>query len=117
MRGLLFFWLGIMFWTCTNDLNEAVGAMSQPGSKVVRYLALGDSYTIGTAIGVESSYATLMGDSLLSSNTIDSLYTRVIAKNGWTTKNLLDGIELEKPDSNFDVVSFRWWRQKQGACN
>ncbi len=73
--------------------------------KVYRYLALGDSYTIGTAIGVDSSYSAQLRDSLISVKPQDSIFYQVIATNGWTTRNLLDGIATARPDSNFDAVS------------
>lgn len=71
--------------------------------KEIRYLALGDSYTIGTAIGKENSYASLLADSLRGEG--HSVDLDIIAKNGWTTANLIQGIEEENPESNYDLVS------------
>jgi len=81
--------------------NTPAGALA----KNVRYLALGDSYTIGTAIGKENSYASLLADSLESRSEIDSVYLKIIAQNGWTTGDLQTGINQTQPDSSFDLVS------------
>jgi len=74
-------------------------------SQTYRYLALGDSYTIGTAIGVDSSYSAQLVDSLEASQEADSVYYQVIATNGWTTADLQNGINRDQPDSSFDVVT------------
>ncbi len=79
-------------------------APDQAPRESFRYLALGDSYTIGTAIGRDSSYAALLRDSLRSAAN-DSIFYKVIATNGWTTADLQKGIDTAQPDSNFDLVS------------
>lgn len=103
MRYLYILWLLVILIACAKDDK----VVSQPSeiSQVYHYLALGDSYTIGTAIGVDSSYTAQLRDSLKSVSIGDSIYYQVIAKNGWTTADLKQGIAAAQPDSNFDVVS------------
>ncbi len=69
------------------------------------YLALGDSYTIGTAIGKQNAYPALLVDSMKKD--LPNFYADVdvIAKNGWTTRDLLNGISKKKPKGPYDLVS------------
>ncbi|MAN04252.1 MAG: lysophospholipase [Owenweeksia sp.] len=69
------------------------------------YLALGDSYTIGTAIGTENSYATLLADSLTHHDSILHIKLDIIAQNGWTTTNLLNALNKENIAGNYNLVS------------
>lgn len=83
-------------------------AVHAPGSAekpVFRYLALGDSYTIGTAIGVQNSYAPLALDSLQQQDTTHKMELRVIAKNGWTTLALQQAMEADTDKEEYDAVS------------
>jgi lysophospholipase L1-like esterase len=68
----------------------------------IKYLALGDSYTIGTAIGKENSYASLLADSLNKWAKVD---LEIIAENGWTTAELLDAIARAQPDNAYNLVT------------
>ncbi len=101
-----FFVLSI-FLGCKSDTisNENSSLGNNQNSLKIKYLALGDSYTIGTAIGVENSYANLLSDSLKSDDKIKKVEVKIIAKNGWTTQDLLQGISEENLESNFDMVS------------
>ncbi len=71
----------------------------------VNYLALGDSYTIGTGIGQQKNFPNQLRDSLEEEGIqVDSL--RIIAQNGWTTQNLISGINAVNPDtSTFNLVT------------
>lgn len=68
--------------------------------RVYKYLALGDSYTIGQGVEVSQRWPLQLFDSLgLSQDSIT-----IIARTGWTTRNLLDAsVDLE-PNS-YDLVS------------
>lgn len=76
----------------------------QPETEKRHYLALGDSYTIGTAIDSVNSYATQLTDTLrpLLNN---SLSLTVVARNGWTTTDLLKALRSNTPDSTQDLVT------------
>lgn len=88
------------FIGCTSETKPK----ETPNSEHIRYLALGDSYTIGTGIEEENNYPNQLSDSLSTKGlTIDT--TQIIAVNGWTTTDLKDGIEATNPDSSFDMVS------------
>ncbi|MEX0724136.1 MAG: SGNH/GDSL hydrolase family protein [Gracilimonas sp.] len=99
-----FLFLIVLFTGCQseNEVNFNSNSESEPAS--ISYLALGDSYTIGTGISEENNYPNQLTESLVSSNfTVSEL--EIIAVNGWTTTDLKVGIEQEKPDSTFDLVS------------
>lgn len=70
----------------------------------LRYLALGDSYTIGTAIDSAGRWPVQLTDSL-SALGYNVTETRIIATNGWTTDELHAGIAEENPATHYDLVS------------
>ena len=65
----------------------------------LKYLALGDSYTIGENIAFEDAYPNQIASEL---SLIDSV--NVIAKTGWTTNELIDTLSKSYLDK-YDVVS------------
>lgn len=83
--------------------NEEVG--NNPDSTSYSYLALGDSYTIGTSISMANNYPSQLIDSLAARDyTISS--SDILAVNGWTTSDLLSA--LQGPsfiDKKFDLVT------------
>lgn len=67
----------------------------------VRFLALGDSYTVGESLpAVEGWPAQLV--ERFPHHTVE---VTVIAKTGWTTGELLDALGREPPGGGFDLVS------------
>ena len=74
--------------------------------KTYYYLALGDSYTIGEAIPFEENFPSQVTRILEKKINI---ITRVIAKTGWTTDELEDGIQKSGAENpfrdNYDFVS------------
>ena len=62
------------------------------------YLALGDSYTIGTGVAAADSWPVQMADSL-------DLDVTIVARNGWTTDDLMAGIEAAELTPPYDLVS------------
>jgi len=72
-------------------------------NRSISYLALGDSYTIGQSVPQSESFPFQLQDTLQGLNlNVDS--TKVIARTGWTTSNLLSAIVAESP-GDYDVVS------------
>lgn len=68
-----------------------------------RFLALGDSYTIGEGIELTNSWPFQLSRQLAENNiVVDD--TKIIAQTGWTTRNLINAIEMADLDS-FDLVS------------
>ncbi|HKL02021.1 MAG TPA: SGNH/GDSL hydrolase family protein [Cryomorphaceae bacterium] len=70
------------------------------------YLALGDSYTIGTGLdAAEDPYPVQLVERLNQNNIIQGSDPRIIARNGWTTGNLLFALDTATIDTTFQLVS------------
>ena len=63
------------------------------------YLALGDSYTIGEAVDFTSNFPNQL------SKKLNWETPKIIAKTGWTTRNLLEAIQGENLNPKYDFVS------------
>lgn len=69
-----------------------------------KYLALGDSYTIGERVPTAERWSHILVEKLKKKG-IKFDIPEIIAATGWTTRELKEGIIKKKPDSNFDLVS------------
>ncbi|MDB5273168.1 MAG: lipolytic protein family [Chitinophagaceae bacterium] len=77
-------------------------AMSQPSS--IKYLALGDSYTIGESVAQQQTFPFLLSKGLTEKKiSIDQ--PQVIARTGWTTDELMSAMDKVNPSDDFDVVT------------
>jgi lysophospholipase L1-like esterase len=94
---------------CSTDLDSPPADLFQSGDTVstpksMRYLALGDSYTIGQGVQVADRWPVILSERLRAQGLpVDS--TRIIARTGWTTANLLQGIATGQPGHDQDLVS------------
>lgn len=70
---------------------------------VFRYLALGDSYTIGESVSVGDRWPNQLAK-LLESESI-KIEVTIIARTGWTTSELWQGIQAEELRPPYDLVS------------
>ena len=68
------------------------------------FLALGDSYTIGTSEVYRNCWPVQLKEKL-SKKKVLLKEPKIIAGAGWTTKKLLEQIDLEKPPATYDFVS------------
>jgi lysophospholipase L1-like esterase len=73
-------------------------------TSALRYLALGDSYTIGESVAEAERWPVQLVAQLRQHgvNLSDPL---IIARTGWTTDELMAGIEEKQPQGPFDLVS------------
>ncbi len=69
-----------------------------------RYLALGDSYTIGEGIAPEDRWPVQLADALRDAGLIVD-GPDVVATTGWTTNELDAGIDAAAPVGPYDLVS------------
>jgi lysophospholipase L1-like esterase len=106
--------LAITFLSCTpssdthpfdEDGKEDAGdSISIP----IRYLALGDSYTVGESVDEPLRWPNQLADSLnvRLGEGFDFQPPRIVATTGWTTGNLLQGMENAEVDTAvWDLVS------------
>ena len=70
---------------------------------VLRYLALGDSYTIGESVPESDRWPDQLARQL-SSEGIDTEVT-IIARTGWTVNELWQGIQVNPPEGTYDLVT------------
>lgn len=70
---------------------------------VFRYLALGDSYTIGEKVSVEDRWPNLLAKLLAAEGIITEV--TVIARTGWTVNELWEGIQANPPEGTYDLVT------------
>lgn len=70
----------------------------------IRYLALGDSYTIGESVSSDQNFPAQLYDALQQSGIPVSSY-KIIARTGWTTANLKAAIEGASYKDTFNMVS------------
>jgi lysophospholipase L1-like esterase len=72
--------------------------------KNLRYLALGDSYTIGEGVAEEDRYPNILARNLRSKGlNLDDPH--IIARTGWTTGELKSAIDQQMPEGTFDLVT------------
>ena len=83
-------------------LAPAVGQNTE--LKPMRYLALGDSYTIGASVAPTERWPVQLAAQLRANGLIVA-EPLIIARTGWTTDELMAGIERQQPQGLFDLVS------------
>ena len=91
-----------------NNIEEGEQDPAPPAAPdTVRYLALGDSYTIGESVPSEGDWPNQLVDSLalrLAATHFEPAH--IIATTGWTTANLSQGMDAQQIDTaQFDLVS------------
>lgn len=85
----------ISLFGCTNSKNM---------DTTLKYLALGDSYTIGVSVAEHERWPVLFAKKLETMG-VEVEEPRIIAQNGWTTTDLQDSINKAAINENFDIVS------------
>ena len=70
----------------------------------LRFLALGDSYTIGEGVPKEDSWPSQFVAALRKRG-VDTEKLTVIAQTGWRTDNLMNEIDIVELDSTYNLVS------------
>lgn len=78
---------------------------SQTEENSFKYLALGDSYTIGQSVCESCKFPEQLKKGLENSTPAKSYPLTVIAQTGWTTTNLLSVIDSQNPSSTYDLVT------------
>jgi lysophospholipase L1-like esterase len=99
---------------------DDLGETSMPA---FRYLALGDSYTIGESVSEKNRWPNQVAK-LLEAEGIQTEVT-IIARTGWTVDELWEGIQATPPPGTYDLVtlligvndqyrgySAEWYREK-----
>jgi lysophospholipase L1-like esterase len=69
----------------------------------IRYLALGDSYTIGEGIPSPDRWPNQLAKSLQAEGIQTDL--TIIARTGWTVDELWQGVQANQPEGTYDLVT------------
>ena len=77
---------------------------SPSSSKAHRYLALGDSYTIGESVGVEERWPHQLV-ARLRERGVNVATPEIVARTGWTTDELSGAIAEANPQGPYDLVT------------
>ncbi len=78
----------------------------QPGGSTLRYLALGDSYTIGEGVAPADRWPNELARQLAVEGFPGAADgPEIIARTGWTTDELAAAIDEEKPRGPYDLVT------------
>jgi acyl-CoA thioesterase-1 len=84
--------------------NDTVQTSSS--GKTIKYLALGDSYTIGQSVCETCRFPIQLQTELKNNLTSKDVFvTNVIAQTGWTTTNLKSAIASQNPTNDYDLVT------------
>lgn len=90
--------------SCSSQKDEMEEMqMDEDPIEQINYLALGDSYTIGQGVEEMLRWPIQLSDSLAILN-YDIASTDIIAKTGWTTRNLIDAMDNTEIGS-YNLVS------------
>jgi len=100
---IAFILFALLVVSCSSD-NDSNTEIIQP--KNYKYLALGDSYTIGQSVCETCRFPIQLQDSISKYiDDVDTFETKIIAQTGWTTSNLKSAITSQNPTNDYDLVT------------
>ncbi len=90
-----------------NELIQppAISGNTLEADTTLSYLALGDSYTIGTGVAPAVRLPNQLAKELLVSERIKLEPLEIVARNGWRTDNLANALSAAPPGEDWDLVS------------
>jgi acyl-CoA thioesterase-1 len=91
---------------CSGD-TETVPLFKNPSvtPETYRYMALGDSYTVGESVCNSCNFPQQLKSKLETAIPGSTIDLQMIATTGWTTSNLRTAIGTANPTPNFDLVT------------
>ncbi len=101
LLGIL--WCSVIFFGgCQTSISKEAKNLKNK-LPIVKYLALGDSYTIGESVKARERYPIQLEKRLETEGR--EVITTIIAQTGWRTDNLAKAIEQAQLKDTFDLVS------------
>ncbi|MDX6191019.1 SGNH/GDSL hydrolase family protein [Flavobacterium sp. Fl-318] len=107
-KQIVIVFLSIFLISCSSDegaTENTIVPPTKPVPNAIKYLALGDSYTIGQSVCETCNFPTQLQATLRAIYPQSSTALKIIATTGWTTSNLLSAINVENPEPNYDFVT------------
>lgn len=105
MHRLQYFIFIFAFFALLSCKKDVVAPSQSNGSEdTYRYLALGDSYTIGESVQADERFPAQLAEDL-EDRGYNMAAPKVIATTGWTAGNLLNALDDEQPDNDYDLVT------------
>ncbi len=95
MKSLLLILCILVFFSCSNPKSDSTAQMGDT-KRPLKYLALGDSYTIGEGVPKQGRYPNQLVKRLKDELNLNINQPVIIAKTGWTVDELQKGIERSK---------------------
>jgi len=86
------------------DRNDTTSVVITPSGSQKKYLALGDSYTIGQSVAATERYPVQATISLRTMG-INMADAEIIATTGWTTQDLWGAIKDKPVNPSYDMVT------------
>ncbi|MCF8241814.1 MAG: SGNH/GDSL hydrolase family protein [Melioribacteraceae bacterium] len=90
--------------SCKSNNNQNIRSVKQEMNMRIKYLALGDSYTIGESVSERERFPVQLADSLNAAG-IEVEQTTIIARTGWTTDELKSAIIDSAISDSYQLVS------------
>ena len=106
-RALQFTLIICCFFQCsvTDQVTKPPGSTPLENGPEIRYLALGDSYTIGEGVLPDQRFPAQLAESL-GRRGFNVAEVKVVARTGWTTEDLQTAIKAEQiPTDRYAFVS------------
>jgi lysophospholipase L1-like esterase len=93
----------LLFGSCLSNVSTPMPVLGETRMPASRFLALGDSYTIGESVAVQDRWPNQLADALAEEDI--STDVTIIARTGWTVDELWEGIQKDPPEGTYDLVT------------